>query len=183
MRLINRGAVRLFVITCFGKQQKGAAGAWVPPSRLPSIGRSRPACSIIQFAYPVFYITYLVEAYENRGAKAGLRKAAREGEESYPLKEGGKILPMGWRSKFVFLLIVYFGGFATAVYCLAPAPEGQAGVDRQKGSLVAALRSDEFAKSVNSGVHKSLDLGKEAARRLAELIKQKVDEAQARSKK
>jgi hypothetical protein len=27
---------------------------------------------------------------------------------------------MGWRGKFLFLLIVYFAGFATAVYYLAP---------------------------------------------------------------
>lgn len=27
---------------------------------------------------------------------------------------------MSWRSKFLFLLIVYFSGFATAVYYLAP---------------------------------------------------------------
>lgn len=27
---------------------------------------------------------------------------------------------MGWRSKFLFLLIVYFAGFATAIYYLAP---------------------------------------------------------------
>jgi hypothetical protein len=27
---------------------------------------------------------------------------------------------MGWRSKFIFLLIIYFSGFATAIYYLAP---------------------------------------------------------------
>jgi hypothetical protein len=27
---------------------------------------------------------------------------------------------MGWRSKFIFLLVVYFAGFATAIYYLAP---------------------------------------------------------------
>jgi len=30
---------------------------------------------------------------------------------------------MGWRSKVLFLLIVYFAGFATAVYYLAPSGE------------------------------------------------------------
>jgi len=27
---------------------------------------------------------------------------------------------MGWRSKIIFLMIVYFSGFATAIYTLAP---------------------------------------------------------------
>jgi hypothetical protein len=30
---------------------------------------------------------------------------------------------MGWKGKFVFLLIVYFAGFATAVYKIAPSGE------------------------------------------------------------
>ncbi|MGD0785409.1 MAG: hypothetical protein ABR969_06325 [Sedimentisphaerales bacterium] len=32
---------------------------------------------------------------------------------------------MGWKGKFVFLLIVYFAGFATAVYYLAPQGPGE----------------------------------------------------------
>jgi hypothetical protein len=32
---------------------------------------------------------------------------------------------MGWRSKFIFLLVVYFAGFATAIYYLAPSDRGQ----------------------------------------------------------
>jgi hypothetical protein len=38
---------------------------------------------------------------------------------------------MGWRSKFIFLLIVYFAGFATAIYYLAPSGRGG---DYQAGS-------------------------------------------------
>jgi len=95
----------------------------------------------------------------------------------------GKILPMGWRSKFVFVLIVYFAGFATAVYCLAPAPEGKHAAARQRSSVFAGVKSEELAQSVNSGVHKCLDLGKEAAREAAKLIKEKMDEAKARSQK
>ena len=29
-------------------------------------------------------------------------------------------IKMGWRSKLIFLLVVYFAGFATAIYYLAP---------------------------------------------------------------
>lgn len=99
-----------------------------------------------------------------------------------PAKEGGKTVPMGWRSKFVFLLVVYFAGFATAIYCLAPASEEKKSRSRrQKQSAYSGLTSDEFAKSVNSGMHKCIDLGKEAAARAAKLIKEKIDEAHSKS--
>lgn len=88
---------------------------------------------------------------------------------------------MGWRSKFVFVLIVYFAGFATAIYCLAPAPVEKKGVSQRKGVFGPSLRSDKIALSVNSGIRKCIALGKEAAARAAALIKEKVEEAQLQS--
>jgi hypothetical protein len=88
---------------------------------------------------------------------------------------------MGWRSKFVFVLIVYFAGFATAIYCLAPAPEAAKGTAHGKGPFGPALTSDKIVVSVNSGIHKCIDLGKEVAMRLAQMIKEKVEEAQLQS--
>ncbi len=90
---------------------------------------------------------------------------------------------MSWRSKFVLLLIVYFAGFASAIYCLAPAPEGKTGNKHQANKVFAGVKSADVARSVNSGVHKCVDFGKEAAREAAKLIKKKMDEAQARAKK
>lgn len=90
---------------------------------------------------------------------------------------------MGWRSKLVFLLIVYFAGFATAVYCLAPAPKGRGRAGRDQGRLLASLKSEDFAQSVNSGIHKAVDVGKEAAAQAAKLIREKMDRAKERSKK
>ncbi len=90
---------------------------------------------------------------------------------------------MGWRSKFVFVLIVYFAGFATAIYCLAPAPETPKGTARGKGLFGPALTSDKVVAGVNSGIHKCVDLGKEAAMRAAAKIKEKVEEAQLQSEK
>jgi len=91
----------------------------------------------------------------------------------------------GWRIKFVFLLIVYFAGFATAIYTLAPVPENNAA---RRPSLVARLTghesritSQELAKSVNTGIHKCIDFGKDAAWRTAKLIKQKIDQKQLRT--
>ena len=82
----------------------------------------------------------------------------------------------GWRSKFIFLLIVYFGGFATAIYMLAPEPEGSAENSVDNVSTASAFDSQEFTKSFNSGMHKCLAFGKEAACQTAEFIKEKIKE-------
>lgn len=88
---------------------------------------------------------------------------------------------MSWRSKIVFVLIVYFAGFATAVYCLGPAPEPAAGRPAMASLTPKALKSDDLAKSLNSGMHKAIDLGKEAATQAAKLIREKIGESQAKS--
>ena len=82
----------------------------------------------------------------------------------------------GWRSKFIFLLIVYFAGFATAIYCLAPVSDKQPGQFSNKGFPHSAVKSDEFAKSFNVGMHKCLYYGKDAARRASAFLKQKLDD-------
>ncbi|MHC4555928.1 MAG: hypothetical protein ACYTFW_02285 [Planctomycetota bacterium] len=96
----------------------------------------------------------------------------------------------GWRSKFIFLLIVYFAGFATAIYTLVPAPESEAsGISaRSNDGLVARvtgrksqITGQEFAKSFNAGMHKCIDFGKDAAWRTAKFIKHKIDERQLRT--
>lgn len=81
-----------------------------------------------------------------------------------------------WRSKLIFLLIVYFAGFATAIYCLAPVPDEQLCKPSEKSFAYSALKSDEFAQSFNVGMHKCLDFGKDAARRVSAFLKQKLDE-------
>ncbi len=86
-----------------------------------------------------------------------------------------------WRGKFVFLLVVYFAGFATAIYTLAPVPENQARQLREKSSTYSALKSDEFAQSFNTGMHKCLDFGKDVARSVGRFIKQKYNDRQLRT--
>ena len=85
----------------------------------------------------------------------------------------------GWRSKFIFLLIVYFAGFATAIYALAPTPQDQG----EGGLLESDFQVSQFAVSFNSGMHKAIGAGKEAAERMANFIKQKIDEHQSQSNK
>jgi len=86
----------------------------------------------------------------------------------------------GWRSKIVFLLVVYFAGFATAIYCLAPAPESTHHTGK-KSTFLDTLSSDDFAQSFNSGMHKCFSFSKDAAGRAGKFIKQKLDERQTES--
>jgi len=81
-----------------------------------------------------------------------------------------------WRRKIILLLIVYFAGFATAIYCLAPVPENRAHQTVKKGFAFSALKSDEFAQSFNQGMHKCLDFAKDAALQAEKFAKQKLNE-------
>ena len=92
--------------------------------------------------------------------------------------EGRQAVMRGWRGKIIFLLVVYFAGFATAIYCLAPVPENRTG---EKGFAHSAFKSDEFAKSFNAGLHKCVDFGKGAACHAGKFMKQKLDERRADS--
>ena len=82
----------------------------------------------------------------------------------------------GWKIKLIFLLIIYFAGFATAVYCLAPVPENQTSPYGEKSYVNSALKSDEFAQSFNVEMHKCIDFTKDAAWRAGRYIKQKLNE-------
>ena len=73
------------------------------------------------------------------------------------------------------MLIVYFAGFATAIYMLAPAPEGDVH-QSNKNSVMADFQSEEFEKSFNTGMHKCFALSKDAAWRTAEFLKEKLKE-------
>ncbi|MEN6426002.1 MAG: hypothetical protein ABFE13_11600 [Phycisphaerales bacterium] len=90
---------------------------------------------------------------------------------------------MGWRTKFLFLLIVYCAGFATAIYCLAPAPEPGEGKSLQLAKLPGSINSQVIVSSVNSGIHKCVDLGKEAAAELAKRVQKEINKAQSKSDK
>lgn len=90
---------------------------------------------------------------------------------------------MGWRSKFVFLLIVYFAGFATAIYCLAPAPQTAKGAAGSRGLFGTTLDTDKIVASINSGIHKCVEASKQSVAQAAEMIQQKVEEAQSQAER
>lgn len=82
----------------------------------------------------------------------------------------------GWRSRLILTLIVYFAGFATAIYTLAPPPEGETTWSSDDSAPGSKFDSREFVESFNSGMHKCLAFGKEAAQRTAKLVKAKMRE-------
>jgi hypothetical protein len=86
---------------------------------------------------------------------------------------------MGWRTKFVCLLIVYCAGFATAVYCLAPTPKQGAAGSLNLAGIAGTIKSEELARSVSSGIHKCVGLGQEAAAELAKRIQAEIKKAQS----
>ncbi len=85
---------------------------------------------------------------------------------------------MRWKGKFIFLVIVYFTGFATAVYFLSPGPDGanEQSLVRANSFAGRELKSDEFMQSFNAGLHKCVGFGKTAAVRMTGFIKQKMKE-------
>jgi hypothetical protein len=92
-----------------------------------------------------------------------------------------KSLIRGWRNKFIFLLVVYFVGFATAIYCLAPVPQDTGNQSDEKGFAHLAFKSEEFAMAFNEGLHKLIDFSKSAALRTADFIKQEYSQRRAQA--
>ena len=85
----------------------------------------------------------------------------------------------GWRSRFIFTLLVFFAGFATAIHTLAPAPEDKAAATERrsvKNSPESKFNPEEFVENFNTGMHKALEFGKEAAMRTGKLLREKVKE-------
>jgi hypothetical protein len=82
---------------------------------------------------------------------------------------------MGWRSKFIFLLVVYFAGFATAIYALAPGAAKEDGMEAKNGFAHSFLKSDEFALSFNARMRKCLEAGRDAAQRAGTYIRDRMD--------
>jgi len=87
-----------------------------------------------------------------------------------------------WRHKLIFLLVIYFAGFATAIYCLAPAPQNADNRTDYNSVVYSALKSDEFATAFNEGLHKLIDFGKSAALHTADFIKQEYNQIKAQAK-
>ncbi len=82
----------------------------------------------------------------------------------------------GFRSNFILLLIVYFAGFATAIYTLAPVPDSEALNQSEHSFAQSVLKSDEFAQNFNVQLHRCVEFIKEKGCEAGEFIKEKINE-------
>jgi hypothetical protein len=94
----------------------------------------------------------------------------------------------GWRTKLIVGLIIYFGGFATAIYYLAPESERAEGGKIVKsgfnrGGSTAQVKSSEMKKVAGAGVKKFVGFAEEKAVELGELIRAKLAEQRNNSEK
>lgn len=94
------------------------------------------------------------------------------------LKEG--LFMLSLRAKFVILLVAYFAGFATAVYLLTPASQ-QNGQSVQAG-LDSSIASSQVIQSLNSGLHKAVEVTKSAAKDAGSYIQKKLNETNQNQK-
>ena len=90
---------------------------------------------------------------------------------------------MMWRSKLLLTLIIYFAGFATAIYYLAPA-DAKANADEIRnggfgfGSRVSAseAKSEDFGKIAGASMRRFVTFAEEKAVQLGEIIKRELAE-------
>ncbi len=88
-----------------------------------------------------------------------------------------------WRSRMLLGLTMYFAGFATAIYALAPAPESAGNSDAvayhsRIGSELNS-RSEKFAIVFNSQMRKCLSFAEEKVVEVSEVVKAKLIEHQS----
>ena len=72
--------------------------------------------------------------------------------------------------------MVYFAGFATAVYNLSPAPDNYTEQHATKEIVKTELNSQQFMLSLNSGLHKCVGFAKDATVQAGKFIKQKIED-------
>lgn len=92
-----------------------------------------------------------------------------------------------WRAKLLFMMIVYFAGFATAIYTLAPAQNSEQYTDSESGFIEghnpSAVRAGQFAQVANAGFAKFLSVAEEKAIVAGRFLKHKLAEQCKKSEK
>jgi hypothetical protein len=91
---------------------------------------------------------------------------------------------MCWRNKLFFTLVVYFTGFATAIYVLVPV-NAQAAEVREKtlGTVYSERKfnSQAFAQKTSNGLHKFISFAEDKASEVKRRVKAKLTEGQGDS--
>ena len=88
-----------------------------------------------------------------------------------------------WRSKLLFMLIVYFAGFATAVYFLAPVDEEMtASGNSDESYSLRQFDTEQFAQATSARLHEFFSFAGDKASEVSELIKEKLAEGRDNGK-
>ena len=88
----------------------------------------------------------------------------------------------GLRGKLLVTLIVYFGGFATAIYYQAPALEGSEIVRHQMSSMLdsgeseVATRGEVIAEKVHENLLEYYSIAEEKASKVGTFIRARLNE-------
>jgi len=83
----------------------------------------------------------------------------------------------GWRNKLIFLLIVYFAGFATAVYYAVPAYT-EAAEQMENSQNFSSFAQQGVSTSFEVRAQQLWDIAKDKSRRLSLFIREKIEEKQ-----
>ncbi|MCK4999611.1 MAG: hypothetical protein KAS23_08750 [Anaerohalosphaera sp.] len=84
----------------------------------------------------------------------------------------------GWRSKMLVVLVMYFAGFATAIYTIAPSNASAAGsayVSDEGGG--PSSQADQIAVKVKTGMTKFFSFAEEKITHAGNVIKKKMAES------
>ncbi len=88
---------------------------------------------------------------------------------------------MGWRAKFVFLLMIYAAGFVSAVYFLTPPTQEGSGFSfADKIKRDATFKPEKLVKSINIGLKECAGMSKKVANHTSVFLKQQFKERQQR---
>ena len=86
----------------------------------------------------------------------------------------------GWRKKVLAVLVIYFAGFATAIYTLAPVEAEAAGAESsERGGVEDAepsVNGDEIAAKFKLGMQQFIGFAEDKASKVGGMIKTKLDE-------
>ena len=85
----------------------------------------------------------------------------------------------GWRNKVLVILVVYFAGFATAIYTIAPS-----GITASETAYVSDEKSDqsmqaqEIVMKIKYGMKKFLSVVEEIFEKVGTAIRKKLQDSQ-----
>ena len=92
----------------------------------------------------------------------------------------------GWKVKILLLAIIYFAGFATAVYCLTPVhvnPALHAGANTfAKSDALSGVKTEEFKQNFYVAINRLWAVAKDSACGAYQFVRQKLDEKHCKEK-